>query len=259
MDYEIYIDVFAVTNFGMDLLALFLTNVFLGRERRIRTLIFPSLLGSVAGVLLFFLLNDYGVYSILIHFLVNPCMVWLAYRETSKRQFLEDWGVTYLVVLLAGGIMQWIYHTLFHGRFQMAAMGLTVFIGLIAAAFWHYRNAVGARIYEVRLCLGAETVTLRAYYDTGNLLIDPYVKRPVSIVSSDVSESLLLREKGRGRLIPYASLGENHGLIEVYTLEKMLIYKGKRVIAVEPAVIGVTGKQLFAQGEYQMILNSRLL
>lgn len=259
MEYEIYIDVFALTSFGMDLLALFLTDVFLGRERGVKKLMFPSVLGTGVGILLFFLLNDYGLYAILIHFLINPCMVWLAFKEQSKRRFLEDWGVTYLIVLLAGGIMQWSYHTLFHGKYRMVSMLLTILLGLLAAGFWRYHTAVGQRIYEIQLFARGETMKMQAYYDTGNLLVDPYVKEPVSIVAEHAVRELLKQKALPGRLITYSSLGENHGMIEAYTLEKMLIYKGKHVVVVEPVIIGVANDQLFSHGEYQMILNSHLL
>lgn len=259
MEYEIYIDVFALTSFGMDLLALFLTDVFLGRERGIKKLVFPSVLGTGVGILLFFLLHDYGLYTLLIHFLVNPCMVWLAFQERSKRRYLEDWGVTYLVVLLAGGIMQWSYQTMFHGKYRMLSMLFTIALGIFSAGFWKYHTEVGKRIYEIQLFAKGENIRLRAYYDTGNLLVDPYVKEPVSIVGEQAIKELLKQKKLPGRLITYSSLGADQGMIEAYTLEKMLIYKGKRVIVVEPVIIGVANDQLFSHGEYQMILNSHLL
>ncbi len=258
MEYEIYIDVFAMTNFGMDLLALFLTDIFLGRGRSLRKMVLPSLFGTAVGMLLFFLLNNYGLYTILIHFLVNPCMVWMAFKEQTKRRFLEDWGVAYLLVLLSGGIMQWIYSTVFHGKFRMAAMLLTVLPALFAAAFWRYQSELGKRIYEILLFTEGGSMRLLAYYDTGNLLMDPYVKEPVSIIAEHTAKELLNQELP-GRLIVYSSLGENHGMINAYTLEKMLIYKGKRIVTVEPVIIGVANDQLFSHGEYQMILNSHLL
>ncbi len=259
MEYEIYIDVFAMTSFGMDVLSLFLTDVFLGRERGIRKMWFPSFCGTFLGILLFLVLKSYGLYIILLHFLVNPFMVWLAFREKTKRRFLEDWGVTYLVVLLSGGIMQWIYQTILHGQYRVIAMGMTVFLGLFAAMVWRYQTEVGKQILQVQLFVGDEIREMKAYYDTGNLLTDPYVKKPVSIVSGDEIRHLLKERGVQGRLIPFSSLGKEQGLIEVYTCEKMLIYKGKRVITEMPAVVGLAGKSLFAHGEYQMILNSHLL
>ena len=185
-------------------------------------------------------------------------MVWLAFKEQTKRRFLEDWGVAYLLVLLSGGIMQWIYNTLFHGKYRIAALLLTVLQGLFAASFWRYQSAVGKRIYEIRLFARGNSVRMLAYYDTGNLLMDPYVKEPVSIIAEHAAKELL-NQGLPGRLIVYSSLGEDHGMINAYTLEKMLIYKGKQVVTVEPAIIGVANDQLFSHGEYQMILNSHLL
>ena len=257
MQYELYIDVFAISNFCMDFLALFLTNAFLGRNCPVKTLFFPSLIGTVSAILLFLFLPDYSLYTLIIHFLVNPAMVYFSFRENNRRRFLEDWGVTYLVVLLAGGAMQWICQTLFAGKYFLLSVFLTLVIGFCAVFVWERKATVGKRIYEVKLFLAGREYPMRAYYDTGNLLMDPYFHEPVSITASPK-----IREAVRelpGRLIVYSSLGEQNGLIWVYTMERMLIYKKKSVVMVEPAVIGIADEKLSLQGDYQMILNGKLL
>ena len=136
MQYELYIDVFAFSNFCMDFLALFLTNVFLGRNCPVKKLFLPSFLGTISAVFLFLFLSDYSLYTLILHFLVNPVMVYFSFRENNRRRFLEDWGVTYLVVLLVGGVMQWVGQTLFEGRYFLLSVLLTLLISLFAAFVW---------------------------------------------------------------------------------------------------------------------------
>ena len=258
MEYEIYIDVAAVTGFAMDLLALFLTDVCRGRRTRPVRLMAASLSGTAVGILLFLLLPDYHLYTVCIHLLVNPCMVYLAFREKDIYSFGKDFGITYLAVFFAGGIMQWLYQTVFGGRYRMAAMLLTVLTGLFGAVLLrHFRRMERCRVQAV-LVYEDRSVPLSAYYDTGNLLTDPYTKLPVSIVSIQIADRLFQEEKPAVRLIPYQSVGEENGLLEAYTIDKMLIYKGKRKQIVQPAVVGLAKERLFAGGEYQIILNGQL-
>ena len=140
----------------------------------------------------------------------------------------------------------------------MAAMLLTVLPGLFGAVLLrHFRRMEQCRVQAV-LVYEDRSVPLSAYYDTGNLLTDPYTKLPVSIVSIQIADRLFQEEKPAVRLIPYQSVGEENGLLEAYTIDKMLIYKGKRKQIVQPAVVGLAKERLFAGGEYQMILNGQL-
>lgn len=259
MKYEIYIDVFVITNFFMDYLALFLANVFLGRKQMQRRLILSSILGAVVSLVLFLTLSSHLFYCLCIHALLNPLMVWLAFRPKEIRRFVEVWVVTYLVILLMGGSMQWIYDTLFGGKYLLLSIAITWGMGMIAAFVWERQLVTGRRTYDVTLYLSGSEVSIRAYYDTGNLLTDPYVRQPVSIVSSAILSPLLKDYESKKRLITFSSLGESDGLMEAFTIEKMLIHRKKHVLVIEPAVLGLADEKLFVHRDYQMILNSQLL
>lgn len=258
MEYEIYIDVAVATSFAMDLLALFLADVWLDKRVHFMRLTGVSLLGSLLGILLFLFLANYTVYTLLVHLVINPGMIYLAFHERNILSFVKAWGITYLTIFFAGGIMQWIYQTVFDGQYRMAAMLLTVIPGIfgVAAFRWCYKK----KQYKVRVILACkgQSLELNAYYDTGNRLVDPYTRLPVSIVSQQTAARLWGENMPKARLIPYQSVGKTDGLLEAYTIDKMLLYRGKNEQTVEPAVIGLAKEALFAKGEYQMILNSQL-
>ncbi len=258
MKYELYIDVFILSNFCMDTLALILTGIFLRKKRPVRILALTAFLGTIAATALFLCLTNYLLYVILVHFLVNPLMVWLAFRPKNKREFLGEWVACYLVVLLAGGMMQWLYVTIFHGNHIGICIALTFLAGLAVAAFWEKQMVVGKRTYDVRLQVGTDTVELKAYYDTGNLLMDPYFDEPVHIVAEGKLQECLSRNRVSGRLVSFSSLGEKNGWIKTYTIDELTVYQKNDVLQIKPAVVGVTTDRLFKHGDYQMILNSHL-
>lgn len=258
MKYELYIDVFVLNNFCMDTLAFLLSRVFLRRKQPVRRVVFAAFAGTIAATAAFLFLPDYYWYVGVVHVLVNPCMVLLGLAPKSKREFVEDWAACYLVMLLSGGIMQWLSITVFDGEQTALCVLLTFLIGILAAILWEKQTIIGKRTYDVRLQIGKNTVELKAYYDTGNLLMDPYFDLPVQIAAAEMLEEYLCENQVSGRLVSFSSLGEKDGWIKAYTIDEMIVFQKKGNVQIKPAVIGVTSGQLFQHGDYQMILNGRL-
>lgn len=149
--YEIYIDSLFLTNFLMDMLALYLTGIFLRRRIRLWRLACASALGSVLGIVLFLALPNYLMYELLLHFICNPVMVMLCFGNKTLSGVVKDWLCTYLFMLLTGGIMQWTNQTLFGGRHLYAAIFVTFVLGYIAALLWERKHTLGMQLYHVTL------------------------------------------------------------------------------------------------------------
>lgn len=257
--YEIYIDSLFLTNFLMDMLALYLTGIFLRRQIRLWRLACASALGSVLGIALFLTLPNYLMYELLLHFICNPVMVMLCFGNKTLSAVVKDWLCTYLFMLLTGGIMQWTNQTLFGGRHLYAAIFVTFVLGHIAALLWERKHTLGMQLYHVTLQFKEHEVSVEAYYDTGNLMTDPFCGKPVSIVDGRLIEEILRQENASVRVIPFSSVGKESGLMKAVTIEELRIEDGRRRLCIYDPVIGIAGGSLFAGKTYQMILNCRLL
>ena len=77
MKYELYADIWFLTNFTMDSIALFAAGKVMGEPIRLGRICISSLVGILASMFLFFQLTDETLYQLCVHFLVNPLMVWL--------------------------------------------------------------------------------------------------------------------------------------------------------------------------------------
>ncbi|MBO5347253.1 MAG: sigma-E processing peptidase SpoIIGA, partial [Lachnospiraceae bacterium] len=99
---------FLLQNFLMDLVAVTGVNYFLRRRRKWRYLILTATISSVLGLVLLLVVKNYQVYCVLAHFVLNTCMVGVCFGRCSKKEFLENWAVTYLMVILLGGMMEWL-------------------------------------------------------------------------------------------------------------------------------------------------------
>lgn len=257
--YGIYIDSLFLTNFLMDLISLYLTGIFLRQPMKLWRMLCAAALGSVLGIVLFLWLPSYLMYELLLHFAGNPLMVWLCFGGRKVKPVIKNWICTYLFMLLTGGIMQWINQTLFGGAYLYGSILLTAVLGFFAAVLWERKHTLGKRLYHVTLQFRQHQVSVEAYYDTGNLMTDPFMGKPVSIVDRSLVEEILRCEKAAVRMIPCSSVGRERGWMEAVTIRELCIEDGRHKLFINDPVIGIGGQRLFEGKAYRMILNCRLL
>lgn len=259
LTYELYIDVFWCMNFGMDLIDLLAVNQILRCGASWKRLIVMSAVGALLSTMAFLILNQAWGYKLMVQFLINPCMLWNAYRPKKLRRFLWEWGSCYAVMLLEGGIVQWqLLHTAWGGNIGMlwagTALGMTLLLG-----GWNCYRYRQAEVLTVQLCHGGHTLQIQAFYDTGNHLMDPYVGKPVQIVSETCLKELGESVTERVRYIPFSALGTEHGILKAVTLEKMYFYYKGEKRQVAPVVVGVAPPAIFQGKDYAMLINAKTL
>lgn len=218
-----------------------------------------AILASVLSLLLHIYILNTGFRTILLHFGLNTGMTMVAFGWKDKRFFLENWLFIYLVILLLGGIMEW-----------EASLGIPVsffWVKAIVAAFLltgvtiylMQKKDFMERILKVDIIHHGRRWELNGYWDSGNLLQDPYNGRPVNILQAKLAEQIFAEQSDYSRLIPYCSLGNTNGLLSVYNAEKMYIYQGEKRVTVEPAVFGIAEAGLLEGKEYDVILQASML
>ena len=253
MKYEFYADVFFLTNFYLDFLAFYAVSEILGKKKRILRFLSGAAISSLIGCILFLSLSHYDIYLLSIHFIVKPVITVFCFFPAEKRSYFHEYLLTYFVLLMLGGSMQWLYGTLTGGRYYEICLLLTgipvlVFTYIIRrkreSVKIHYDAFVSHKGREVKVC---------ALLDTGNRLVDPYTKEPVHILAEGMREKLGIEMPGR--LVPFHSLGKPEGMIEVFTVEKLRVRRSKEDTVISPAVVGLGENVLFQNKSYQMILH----
>lgn len=249
--YVFYADVFLLQNFVMDLIALAAANRFLNRRRKPGWLLLAAGFFSVAGLLLLLYLKDYLLYCIFTHFFLNTGMVLLAFGRMGGREFLKVWFVTYLSVLLTGGILEWLGGI---GVWQVCAAAAVL---ALTALLLEWHKSFGRQLLSAEIRSGERRMQLRAYYDSGNQLRDIYTGKAVSILCHDKFEDFL-GEEGNVRYVPFRALGDNEGLIPVTDVDELVIYHGKHAAHIRQAAIGAANEGLLEKKEYDLILHASL-
>lgn len=243
----------------MDYIALVGVNCFLKRRKKLRKLFWVSVLASVGSLLIHIYISNTGIRTILLHFVLNTAMTWLTFGWKDRKHFLENWLFIYLTILFLGGIMEWeaslgIPVTFFWMKAIMAAVFLS-----IATIYFTQKRDFMEQIFRVDIVHQGKTWEVNGYWDSGNLLQDPYNGKPVNILQAKLAEQIFSEQNDFMRLIPYCSLGNTNGLLSVYNADKMYIYQGKERLEVEPAVFGIAEAGLLEDKEYDVILQASML
>ncbi len=144
---------------------------------------------------------------------------------------------------------------------RLARMVVIAVIAVIVVFILAYRKwAEVKQIYKVTLTEQGEHAVYRALFDTGNLLTDPVTGKPVSVVEeTEETKKWLEKYPEKYKIIPYRSVGNEHGLLEGLVVDEMIIQKEKEQVVKKGAVIALYKGKLSKNGDFQMILNHSLI
>lgn len=242
----------------MDYIALTGVNYFLKRQKSLWRLLLISFFASLGSLFLHIYIRNIGIRTIILHFFLNTVMTGLAFGRNGKREFWENWFFLYLTILFLGGIMEWetglgIPETFFWIKAVIGAFLLTV-----ATKVFMQKKEITDQIFRVKVMNHGKTWELKGYWDSGNLLVDPYIGKPVNILEGGLAEQIF-GEEDNIRLIPYCSLGNRNGLLRVCNAERMYIYQGEKQLETAPVVFGIAETGLLEGKAYDIILQTSML
>ena len=243
---RIYIDIVFMTNFLMDYMLLRLVGKFLHLDGKRRRCVISAAFGSFVSCLL--------VKTIL-------ALYFTAFVVGGIYQALETertMTVKIFLLFLAG-----IYGTLYT-------------LGCVTETFRFGRR----NIFPVTLKYQGKLQQTYGFYDTGNLLMDPVKKQPVSIIKQELLGSLISKEQVK-KLMDIKDKPEElentesvslqphflschtadgkKGLLLAVILDELLIQTPERVVHVGKPVLAITSEPSALGEEYEILLNSRLL
>lgn len=279
---EVYIDVVFAANFLMDYILLRL----IGRLMRLRQSRGRCLAGAGMGALFSSLIlcvsmENRSYLSILLNIACAVGMLYLAYRiplgKTMAAAVALFGGLTFLI----GGFWEYIVgeHGLSGAYFLLCALGIYGVLSACMYAFDH-TEVLSRNKYPIRLKYRGKEVQTYGFYDTGNLLTDPYSGAPVSIASPEILKALctgISLEKLinimktpeelesteiadlKPRYLFIRTVGQGERMILAVTLENLCIQTPKAVIHIAAPVFALSQEPFALGEEYEVLLNSRLL
>jgi stage II sporulation protein GA (sporulation sigma-E factor processing peptidase) len=118
------------------------------------------------------------------------------------------------------------------------------------------------------------------FYDTGNLLVDPFCGKPVSVMSAEVLDTLLCRETSeklkyimenpgelentelshlKPHFLPVRTVSQKDEMMLAITLDELCIHTPREVVRVSGPVFALLYESSALGNAYKVLLNSRLL
>lgn len=271
MEQNIYLDVYFGFNFLMDFFVLFITRIIIRNNRKIIRISPAAAMGAMYAVVIL-IMNVQGFITMLVTYLVMAeLMLMISFGRTDVRNRIKRLCVLYGVTFLVNGLVNAIYYGTNLGKnlvqlantdtFGNISVGMILCIMLIVGSAAPTITCklrrdikISRNIYQVLLEIGAEKISVRALCDTGNSLVEPITKKPVSVIEENSLKSLN-RENMHYLMVPYNSVGKQHGLMSAFVADRL--EANGRVI--EKAIIGIYEGKLSQNKKYEMILHPDII
>jgi len=274
----------------MDLVILLIVNRIMRYHASAIRLLLSSTLGavwSVAAVMipdryrLFVNLCTYFIVTALMLAVINsPLNIIKARQSNNDRYALTNYlkelfkGMIIMlsVACFSGGIMHMIVYYTYAGWIirrilvtynQLIYLILISVVVIIVIARVYRTYKKNSDIYKVTVIVDNHKIMLNGIVDTGNQLTDKYTGKPVNVMDKSYFENVLYQINDYGRLkyhfIPYRTIGNNEGIIEVITSDYMYISGKDETKAYKGALIGLSDRKVSQNGEYQALINGRMI
>lgn len=246
----------------MNLWVLFLCRFLSHSNVARRKVILTALLTAMGEVLVLCIPFSNSVMKIIFGFggITAAADYWL-FKPKSYRYLGKLLIYTYFAIFTLGGILILLESILKKKKISMLTWAiLVVFLVFLIEKVYEQMNVKSEFRHVVLTFAEGKNCTLTALVDSGNSLIEPISKTPVSIVEEKMIEKYKEElQESKFRIVPFCSVGEQHGVLEAYFIDKMEIkQEGENRIVFQP-MIAVAKERISENRNYQMILHPELL
>ena len=239
----LYIDVYFLINFVVDLLSLYFASLFSKTPTTTRRLIISSGIGASVAVVTVFLPE---VFTLKIAFSLVGLMLmgYIAPKPMRIRRKVKFILSFLIFTSLTGGAVTFIWSILDKYASQLfnemeggsvnrktlfLSIILLLSIGVFKMIVSFFSSNECERSVDLEICFLDKKITVSSLVDSGNLAVDPMDMSPLMIVKRDVALQLLPENiinlsnidaldrniKKKIRLIPVSRGGETHVLVGV--------------------------------------------
>ncbi|MGE5371798.1 MAG: sigma-E processing peptidase SpoIIGA [Solirubrobacterales bacterium] len=286
----VYLDILFATNLVMDAAVLWASGRVAGVAVIPKRLLVASILGAVYAVGAV-IPEAAGFYSLQIKLVFSGLLVLFAFEWSGFQHYLKLWAVFFLVSFAMAGAATGVQNLIqSEGAQGQELMVLSLGGGLACAAglglygekAMRERLIPGLLQCPVHLRFGDTVLESTGFIDTGHQLVDPLTKKPVVIAEYDLLKTCLpgdirqvfdenasendifqvLTETDwahRIRLIPFTSIGRQHGLLVGVRCDEFTVRSGERWQVFPGLVVGVYRGILHPEGAFRVLLPASIL
>lgn len=231
----IYIDVYFLVNFTVDLLALFFSVKILNiKARMLRLSIISAISSLLAAFDVLFIKSFLG--GLLLFILLILVIFFSVPQPCASARRVKFTICFFIIMTLLGGIVNLMYsfldkyvHTTGEGGagnrgLLLFSVMILIIIGILRGLTMIFQNKTAEHTVRVSIKIEGKSVECEALVDSGNLAKDPMGLYPILFIKRELAERFLPRNvielcdidslglgfRKRIRLIPITRMGETH-------------------------------------------------
>lgn len=273
----VYADILIVLNLTVNFLLLSFSAKILRLKPKPLRLFLSAFLGAVSSLYIF--LPKPSIISEL-SFKISVCLVMtlIAFKFSGFKQFLRQSLILFAVTCGYGGLMIALWHIfrpdgmIINNSVVYFNISPTVLVGTSVAAYLiitllrriFTRNSDFAGQYEIKVSALGNTVTLKAFADTGNSVTDIFGQSEIIITDrSSVNRLFGTTEIGdtphlstRLRMIPCSTVS-GEGLLKGFRCDSAVLQAENKVITLKNPILAISETPL--RDGCNAILNPQIL
>lgn len=293
----IYIDVVFLENLVMNSIILIASGIILKKKLKWIRILFASSLGAIYTIIGY--MSVLEIYSnLVLKVILSILIIYIAFNPQTVKQLWKDVLIFYLTSFVFGGVAFALIYVvkpqdilmkngLFLGTYPLKTVLLAAIVAfiIIIAAFAIVKTKFSKKdmFCDVEVELNNKKIKTRAMIDTGNLLKEPITNTPVIVLEHtllyecvpkeilDNLESILggelvkipeeIRNEyiSRLKLIPFASLGKQNGMLVGIKANSLKIMQDEQEKESKNVIVGIYNKSLTKRGEYRALIGIDLV
>ena len=265
MEYYIYLDVFFLRIFVMNLLCLKSAGDILYRKCRWKRLVISAATGAVWNIVVLL----WGISIPGMSILTAGVMCFIAYDSGRKGWRGKELVLLLFIAFSMEGAVSW-----FHAEIAV------LFVPIICSFIGRERKRQDKEL-KVVLSFKGRKKELRGFYDSGNCLLEPLTGKIVHIACYDQVKELLPKpyrqvveqyfetdffestkvtelQMYEFTFLSYHSIGKENGQLLGIRMDSAEFESAAGKKTEEKVVIGLTEQRLFVRGQDRVIVNGRL-
>lgn len=262
----VYIDVFFALNFCMDLIILLTVRKISGTP----TKLYRNVLAAIAGAVYacFILIQGIGggiIEGILTYIVMSSVMALISFGCRNRQKILELITMIFVVTFALSGMTNLMYSRgMINSSIGIVVSGIAGAIIIVAVFSVIRKNVSSKKIYvRTRIVRGDNHIEVKALVDTGNCLSEPLSRKPVAVLSKEAAERLKKGDETGIFIIPYKSVGMEHGILEGFMADYMEITKEESGIIetkiVRKPILAEYAGKFTENNHYQMLLHPEMM
>ena len=225
---KIYIDILFFINLTYDFLILNAVNIVLRRNINVYRIFFGSIIGSISTFSIFLpVLNN-----MLVTIMLSIVMLLVTFKYKDIIYLKNNIIYFYMISVIFGGMLYLLnlkfnkYYSIkdiYNQKIIINFIGIIIISPIIYFLYiYTYKNSKvnHDNYFELKYSFNNKLISINAFYDSGNLIKDPYKGRPVILINKKI---LTCDIKNKSPIYVPCSMINNNILLKCYKPNLLII------------------------------------